>query len=90
MHRSHSAISWVAQLPATAVTQIAALDDVRRIGLDTAPVPTLNSSAQIMYAPSFWNAGYDGGIHDIGVIEYGVDNHPYLRSGLCLHQETGQ
>ena len=73
-----------AQLPATAVTQIAALDDVRRIGLDTAPVPTLNSSAQIMYAPSFWNAGYDGGIHDIGVIEYGVDNHPYLRSGSAF------
>ena len=31
--------SMGARLPATAVNQIAALDDVRWIGLDTAPVP---------------------------------------------------
>ena len=49
-----------ARLPATAVNQIAALNDVRRIGLDGTPPPALESSAQIIYAPSFWNAGYNG------------------------------
>ena len=49
-----------ARLPATAVSQIAALNDVRRIGLDATPPPALEGSAQIIYAPSFWNAGYNG------------------------------
>ena len=71
-----------AQLPATAVTQIAALDDVRRIGLDTTPPPALEGSAPIIYAPSFWNAGYDGGSYDVAILDNGSvdDEHPYLRS----------
>ena len=73
-----------ARLPATAVNQIAALNDVRRIGLDTTPPPALEGSAQIIYASRFWDAGYDGGTHDVAVVDHGVDNHPYLRSGSAF------
>ena len=76
--------SMGARLPATAVNQIAALNDVRRIGLDTAPVPALEGSAQIIYASRFWDDGSDGGTHDIAVVDHGVDNHPYLRSGSAF------
>ena len=71
-----------AQLPATAVNQIAALNDVRRIGLGTTPPSALEGSAQIIYASRFWDAGYDGGRYDVGILENsGVeDEHPYLRS----------
>ena len=71
-----------ARLPATAVNQIAALNDVRRIGLDTTPPSALEGSAQIIYASRFWDAGYDGGRYDVGILEAtGVeDEHPYLRS----------
>ena len=50
-----------AQLSATAVNQIAALDDVRRIKLDTVPEPMLEGSAPIIYAPRFWDDDYDRG-----------------------------
>ncbi len=73
-----------ARLPAAAVNQIAGLPEVERIGLDTPPPPALNGSAQVISASSFWNAGYDGDEYDIGVVEHGVDNHPYLRSGASL------
>ena len=71
-----------ARLSATAVTQIAALDDVTRIVLEPVQVPGLAGSAPIIYAPRFWDDGYDGGIHDVGIIERdGVeDEHRYLRS----------
>ena len=71
-----------AQLPATAVNQIAGLNDVRRIGLDTTPPPALEGSAQIIYASRFWAAGYDGGSYDVAILDNGgvEDEHPYLRS----------
>lgn len=71
-----------AQLSDSAVTQIAALDEVDRIELDTIPPPALEGSAQIIYAPRFWDAGYDGGVYDVAIIENGSveDEHPYLRS----------
>lgn len=71
-----------ARLPAAAVNQIAGLNDVRRIGLDATPPPALEGSAQIIHASLFWNAGYDGGSYDVGILEAtGVeDEHPYLRS----------
>ena len=71
-----------ARLPATAVTQVAALDDVTRIELGPVQVPALAGSAPIIYAPRFWKAGYDGGIYDVGIVDRdGVeDEHPYLRS----------
>ena len=74
-----------AQLPATAVNQIAALNDVRRIGLDTTPPPALEGSAQIIYASRFWDAGYDGRAYDVAILEAGgvEDEHPYLRSKVA-------
>ena len=71
-----------AQLSDSAVTQIAALNEVERIGLDTTPPPALAGSAQIIYAPRFWAAGSDGGVYDVGILENGSvdDEHPYLRS----------
>ena len=74
--------SMGAQLSYTGVTQIAALNDVRRIGLDTTPPPALEDSAQIIYASRFWDDGSDGGCYDVGILENGSvdDEHPYLRS----------
>ena len=71
-----------AQLSDTAVTQIAALNEVERIELDTIPVPDLAVSAPIIYAPRFWDAGFDGGIYDVGIVDrQGVeDKRSYLRS----------
>ena len=71
-----------ARLPATAVNQIAALNDVKRIGLDTTPPPALEGSARFIYASRFWDAGYDGGAYDVGILENGSvdDEHPHLRS----------
>ena len=71
-----------ARLSATAVSQIAALDDVRRIGLATTPPPALEGSAQIIYAPRFWEAGYDGGRYDVAILDNGgvEDENRYLRS----------
>ena len=74
-----------ARLSATAVTQIAALDDVTRIVLEPVQVSGLAGSAPIIYAPRFWDAGYNGGVYDVGIIEEdGVeDEHPYLRSKVA-------
>ena len=71
-----------ARLPATAVNQIAALNDVKRIGLDTAPPSALEGSARFIYASRFWDAGSDGGCYDVGILENGSvdDEHPHLRS----------
>ena len=71
-----------AQLSYTGVTQIAALDEVERIELDSAPVPALADSAQIIYAPRFWKAGYNGGMYNVDIVDRdGVeDERPYLRS----------
>ena len=71
-----------ARLSDSAVTQIAALDEVERIGLATVPVPDLAGSAQIIYAPRSWDAGFHGGVYDVGIIESGgvEDEHPHLRS----------
>ena len=71
-----------AQLSATAVTQIAALDEVERIGLDPVIVPDLAGSAPIIYALRFWKAGSDGGVYDVGIVEIGgvEDEHSHLRS----------
>ena len=71
-----------AELPANAVIQIAAVPDVRRIGLETEGKPALAHSVAAINAASFWNAGYDGGAYDIGIVEKtGVeDEHPKLRS----------
>ncbi len=71
-----------ARLSATAVTQIAALDDVTRIVLEPVQVPALADSAPIIYAPRFWEAGPDGGMHNVDIVDRdGVeDERPYLRS----------
>ena len=71
-----------ARLPAPAVTQIAALDDVTRIVLEPVQVPGLADSAPIIYAPRFWDAGFHGGVYDVGIVDRdGVeDERSYLRS----------
>ena len=71
-----------AQLSATAVTQIAALDEVERIQLDPVVAPRLAGSAPIIYAPRFWDAGYNGGVYDVGIVENASveDEHSRLRS----------
>ena len=84
-----------AQLSDSAVTQIAALPEVERIELDTTPPPALEGSAQIIYAPRFWNAGYDGGVYDVAIVEEeGVeDEHPHLRSkaaGKLIEREPNE
>ena len=83
-----------AQLSATGVTLIAALDDVERIELDPVIEPDLAGSAPIIYAPRFWEAGYDGGVYDVGIVEQsGVeDEHPRLRSkaaGKLIERQPG-
>ena len=71
-----------AQLSATAVNLVAALDEVDRIQLDPVVAPRLAGSAPIIYAPRFWDAGYKGGVYDVGIVENASveDEHPRLRS----------
>ena len=71
-----------AKLSATGVTQISTLDEVERIELDPVIVPNLAGSAPIIYAPRFWDAGYKGGVYDVGIVEKASveDEHPRLRS----------
>ena len=71
-----------AQLSDSAVTEIAALDEVERIELDPVVAPDLADSAKIIYAPRFWDAGSDGSYYDVGIVEPGgvEDEHPQLRS----------
>jgi hypothetical protein len=62
-----------AQLPSDVVNQIASLPEVRFIELDVEGEPELNNSVPTIHASTFWNAGYTGGIFDIGIVDKGVD-----------------
>ncbi len=47
----------------------------------------LNVSVPSIYASSWWNAGYDGGIWDVGIMDSGVDDtQPGLSSQSFLEQ----
>ncbi len=69
-----------AKVPALSMVQIAGLADVRSIEIASEAVPELAVSVPTTQVNSQWNAGYTGGTYDIGIVEWGVAEHPNLRS----------
>ena len=69
-----------ATLPADAVLRIAGLPDVRSIEIAPEAILELAVSVPTTQANSQWTAGYTGSTYDIGIVEWGVAEHPNLRS----------
>ena len=68
-----------AEIPADVVNQIALLPEVRWIGKTSEPISLLDYSVPTIKASSFWDDGYTGGVHDVAIVDTGVDpDHPYL------------
>lgn len=79
-----------ARLPAAAIAQLAANPSVARIDLDVFGEPELDVQAQSLGLPTgFWGEGIDGGVHDVGVLDTGVQqDHPAL-SGHTFMSQNG-
>ncbi|MCH8805051.1 MAG: S8 family serine peptidase [Planctomycetes bacterium] len=74
------------RIPASAVAQVATHELVARIDLDHAGHAELdNHRVSLGLETGFWAAGIDGGVHDVGVLDTGVEqSHPALRSHRFL------
>lgn len=70
----------VARVPAAAVDALAADPRVARIELDTPVEPELDlQRTSLGVDTTFWVFGFEGGVHDIGVLDTGVEqSHPAL------------
>lgn len=72
----------MAWIPSKAADQISILPEVRFIELDSEEgIPELDVSVPTIKTANFWNAGYDGGTFDVGIVDKGVDSdHPWWGS----------
>lgn len=68
-----------AEIPTSALKEIANLDGVAEVVYNAPGKEELNTQAQSLGATSWWSSGYDGGIWDVGVLDSGVmETHPAL------------
>lgn len=69
-----------AEIPASALKEIANLDGVAEVFYNAPGKEELNTQAQSLGVTStWWPSGYDGGIWDVGVLDSGVmETHPAL------------
>ena len=68
-----------AKVPLGLLRFLAALPPVERISENGLLEPSLDVSARAIYADTWWNAGYTGGIWDLAVVDTGIDGtHPSL------------
>lgn len=61
-----------AEIPASALKEIANLDGVAEVFYNAPGKEELNTQAQSLGATTWWSTGYDGGIWDVGVLDSGV------------------
>lgn len=61
-----------AEIPASALKEIANLDGVAEVFYNAPGKAELNTQAQSLGATTWWSSGYDGGIWDVGVLDSGV------------------
>ncbi len=61
-----------AEIPASALKEIANLDGVAEVFYNAPGKEELNTQAQSLGATTWWSSGYDGGIWDVGVLDSGV------------------
>jgi serine protease AprX len=70
-----------AAIPPEARAAIEARPGVAEVVDDQLMSGHLNVSVPTIYASTWWSAGYDGGIWDVGIVDSGVDDtHPALSS----------
>jgi serine protease AprX len=70
-----------AVIPPEARATIEARPGVAEVVDDRLMSGHLNASVPSTYASTWWSAGYDGGVWDVGIVDSGVDNtHPALSS----------
>ena len=70
-----------AVIPPEARATIEARAGVAEVVDDRLMTGHLNASVPSTYASTWWTAGYDGGIWDVGIVDSGVDDtHPALSS----------
>ncbi len=64
-------------LPTDQLQSVRIRPDVARVVANEETYSTLDTSTGSIYASTFWNAGYSGGVWDIGVVDSGIDSsHP--------------
>ncbi len=70
-----------AAIPPEVRSTIEARPGVAEVVDDRLMTGHLNVSVPSIYASSWWSAGYDGGVWDVGIVDSGVDDtHPALSS----------
>jgi serine protease AprX len=68
-----------ARVPSSAVAKLTADPRVESVSIDRPAEEELNVSASSVSAGTFWSAGFNGGIWDVGICDNGVDkSHPAL------------
>ncbi len=75
-----------ARVPASRIGELAIHPLVARLDLDAPGAPELdNHKVSLGLTTGFWPAGVTGGVHDVGVLDTGVQqNHPFLSSHRFL------
>lgn len=61
-----------AHIPAGVLKDVASLQGVAEVVYDQPGKPELDNQVSSLGADGFWNAGYDGGVWDVGVLDGGV------------------
>lgn len=70
-----------AEIPVTALKEIASLNGVAEIVYNNPGKPELSNQVQSLGADTWWASGFDGGIWDVGVLDEGVlETHSALKS----------
>jgi len=79
-----------ATIPSSSLEEIAGLPDVLMVAKDKPGFPETNTSVPSISADTWWNNGLDGGIHDLGIVDSGVDStHPAFDSQRFFQQFAG-
>jgi len=79
-----------ATIPSESLEEIAELPGVLMVGQDKPGYPEINTSVPTISADTWWTNGLDGGIHDFGIVDSGVDStHPALSSHQFFQRFAG-
>ncbi len=77
--------SMAVEIPAEALERLADSPDVIRVDKNAPGEPELDQHVYSLGVDAFWDAGYDGGIWDVGILDNGVEEtHDALSSHTFL------